>query len=689
MTKKNSLFLILILILAFVLRVPLFNVPPDFDEGCYAFFAFFSKGEKFYSSLPIGRLPGMIFTYRALDYLFARDMLAVRVACTFLIVLATFGVYKLGELLFNKKTGFFSAIIFALFSSLISTESPTNSEFFMMPFIVMAFWLFWLFQKSKKFLWLALSGFFAGIALIYKQVAVFEVIFLGLWLLAENFKEGKFKIKSLVKQLLFLGVPSLLPFLFVLLFFLLRGEFKDFWWQSFGSGGGYWRYAWSGGEWLGRLKIAFKNLWSDFMPFWLVGSLGLIYAFFKRKKEEIYLVGWIAFALMGACFNGWFFSHYFVQIIPTLSLLGGLFLSIFLEWIRFKSRLPIVISKIISIFILLGLFFLMEKKKLPSYLSYLQMAEGKISETEYIEKIGYDVGPAGWLSFYQSADYLREKMKKDESLFTWSTFPLSYYLIGKYPTTSFVHIYPLLDYKLMLDTAKGWKYDFENNRKKLMEELTSNFPDYIILQIEPGQIFDQMAIFGSFSNFVVDNYVFNRQFGNVLVYKREQGKVPLGNNIAVPLEAVKRYSAITNIKVNEGRMEVDFEPMVNPNGVLRSFKSIYPYLEEIKFVPLSVQSVGIGKEDFVGYGFIKPSGIPDLHFRVKGLPKQTSFIRVKVGNFAWNSQSYGVNPIIKVIQNNDIFDLYMEPVNIGNERKIEVYFIYNDGSLSLAKININ
>lgn len=49
-------------LLAFLLRVPFFIEPPDFDEGNYAFFAFFSKGEKFYSPLPIGRLPGMIFT---------------------------------------------------------------------------------------------------------------------------------------------------------------------------------------------------------------------------------------------------------------------------------------------------------------------------------------------------------------------------------------------------------------------------------------------------------------------------------------------------------------------------------------------------------------------------------------------------------------------------------------------------
>jgi len=60
---SEALIIFLILVFAFILRAPFFNEPLDYDEGTYAFFAFFSKGEKFYSSLPIGRLPGIIFTY--------------------------------------------------------------------------------------------------------------------------------------------------------------------------------------------------------------------------------------------------------------------------------------------------------------------------------------------------------------------------------------------------------------------------------------------------------------------------------------------------------------------------------------------------------------------------------------------------------------------------------------------------
>lgn len=280
-------------------------------------------------------------------------------------------------------------------------------------------------------------------------------------------------------------------------------------------------------------------------------------------------------------------------------------------------------------------------------------------------------------------------MKKDESLFTWSTTPFSYYLTRKYPTTSFVQIYSLLDYNLMIATGRVWKYDFEGNRKKLMNELTVNVPNYILVQINPEQIFDQLALFGDFSNFVFNNYVFDRQFGNLLIYKLSEKKIEFNDKPTFPLEIIKRFSAISNIKINNSKMEVEFEPMVNPNGILRSFKSVYPYFEEIKFFPLKIQLFEVGKEDLVGYIVNKPSGIPDLHIRAIGLPKPVNFVRLKIGNLSWNSKSYGVNAIIKILQKNDIFDLYLESVNIGSEKIVEIYFIYDDGSLSKSILNLN
>lgn len=663
---KKKIYLLIILVLAFLLRVPFFSVPLDYDEGTYAFFAFFSKEDKFYPSLPIGRLPGIIFTYRFLDDLFPGQIAAFRILAAFLVILATFGIYQLGKLLFDQRIGLFSALIFALFSSQISTDSPANTEFFMMPFTILAFWLFWVFQKSKRLFCLALSGFFAGIAIFYKQVAVFEIALLILWLI---------KIKPFLKQWFIFGIAFLTPVLASLLFFLLRGELADFWWQSFGSARQYGANAWQGGEWLTRFWTTFNFLKNDLWFFWLLGLMGIIIIFTKPQKERAFLLLWLIFSVLGTACSGWFFPHHFVQLVPVFSLLGGVFITQTYQWAK--------IHRFYQLGIILAVFVLMVKNQLPYHSGYLQMIRGKMTRIEYLERIGFDVIEAGWLPFYESADYLKAKMRKEDSLFVWSTTPLPYYLTRKYPTTSFVQNYPLLDYQFMLPTYKGWQFDFEGSRQQLMRELNNHHPDYILINVNPEQIFDQMFLFEEFSRFVNQNYQFEIQFGNLLIFKiKKEQEIKETELFLIPLELVKRFSAIAGVEEKNGQTEVMFEPMVNPKGTLRSFKVIYPETIEIDLQSLSVQVLGQDGNDFVGNAFLRPSGTIDLHLRTKGLAKPVSFVRVKISEMTWNNRHYGVNARLKLIQNGDIFDLYFEPLSGRQGKTFEVYFIYQDGSLA-------
>ncbi len=635
MVKK--IYLLTILLLVFLLRIPLFSQPLDYDEGTYAFFAFFSQGEKFYPAIPVGRLPGIIFTYRLLDNLFPGNIVAFRIAAALLGILGALGVYQLGRILFNRNVGLFSALVFAFFSSQISTDSPANTEFFMMPFTVFAFYLFWLFLKKDKLIWLMLSGLSAGVAVFYKQVAIFEVALLMFWLLQEK--------HLFLKRSLVFGAGFLLPIAMSAFYFGFKGELSDFWWQSFASGGAYWRYAWQGGAWWWRLRSTAIFLSQTLWPFLLLAFAGLFQA-------NLFLCLWLLLAFLGAFFSGWFFPHYFVQIIPACSLLGGIFLNKIFAW------------KKIIVFFLLALM-------LKNNMIYLLNSEAK--ET-------------GWPPFYESADYLKGRMAADESFFAWSTTPLPYYLTRKHPPTSFIYYYSFLDYQFMLPTYRGWQFDFEANRQQLMRELTSHPPEYLLVDVNPEQIFDQLFLFQRFSSFISQNYELEKQFGNLLLFrsKKDQETTKEMGSLSIPLELVKRFSAITKIEASENQTEVTFEPMVNPGGVLRQFKVTYSATATIDFTPLSLQILGQDGYDFVGNGTVKPSGVIDLHFRAKGLAKPVSFVRVKSGNKTWNNRHYGVNTRLKIVSQVDIFDLYFEPAAGWQKQKFEVYFIYQDGTVSQA-----
>ena len=75
-----------------------------------------------------------------------------------------------------------------------------------------------------------------------------------------------------------------------------------------------------------------------------------------------------------------------------------------------------------------------------------------------------------------------------------------------------------------------------------------------------------------------------------------------------------------------------------------------------------------------------------MHIEVKGEATQPKFIRVKMENKFWNSQHYGVNPPIKVIQNRNIVNLYFEPTSEWKGKTFNVYFIYEGGTVSSINV---
>ena len=173
---NSSIILILILLLSVFFRLPFFFEPLDSDEGTYAFFSFFSRGEKFYSSLPVGRLPGIIFIFRFIDSLFPGNIIIFRIIPAILLFLSTFALYKLGKLFFDKRAGLISAFIFALVCASRTLEPRANTEMFMMPFSVFSFYFFWKWVNDKTTILLIFSGFCAAISTLFKQVVVFEFL---------------------------------------------------------------------------------------------------------------------------------------------------------------------------------------------------------------------------------------------------------------------------------------------------------------------------------------------------------------------------------------------------------------------------------------------------------------------------------------------------------------------------------
>jgi hypothetical protein len=686
---QNIMILILLAVLCFLIRLPYSNFPLDNDEGnYYAFYSFSSIRENFNPSVAISRMPGIVLTYRLIDNFFPGNIIALRIAATFLLSVASFVIFKIGELNFGRRVGIISAIAFIFLPTLFSPHSPANREFFMTPFIIFSFFFYFLYQKHKKNLYLAFSGLFIGIAIFYKQMAVFEAIFLASYLLISSNS-----IKALYKNIpkfLYFGLSAIIPFLITLIYLLMKGEFIEPYLFSLSKGNSYIGYAWKDSEWISRLISTFSHFWKLLWPVWLFVLIGFINILFSKIKNKKIFFGWFFSALIGSFFTGWFFSHYFIQVTPMISIMFGVSFIYLFEFVNRMTEKKKAIKILSNLLLVLLAFFIFLKNFLPIGYDYSKYLSGKLSFEAYIEKQGFDISDSGWLPYYQTSDYFRQHTKGDESVFVWGESPVIYYLLRRNPTYSFIKNYDLLDYRFMLDTSKGFNYEFQKNRIKLLDELIAKPPDYVIIDAHPRLIFDQLFLYKEFSNFVYNNYIFEKKIGFNFIYKinkeRNIVKSNLANDALIPLELITNLSAVVDVNRKNNSTEIFFEPMINDNGILRKFKVIYPGGISFKTLPLEVLFIDRDNSDYVSAHNFIPNGNKDLHLKIKGLPDETNFIRIKVGGITWNSRLFGVNPPILVNQMDNIFDLYIDSSSDFEGKEFEIYFIYKNGSIGFTSL---
>jgi len=691
--NKNSLFLwgliILAYVFSFLLRLPAFNFPLDWDAGGHYFYGRQTATRGFFSVFWDMRTVGIVLVFALIYKLFSGLIIGVYIVGSLVWICSTIFIYKLTKLLFDFRIGVLAALIFALFSSSrVIQGEMVNSEVFMILPTLIGIYFFFKAREGKNWRFFALAGLSFGVAFTIKQVVIFDMLALLTYSLIFLYRDFKKEINLFIKSNLILAFSFLVPIFLFGLYFFLTNKFGDFfYWQftkAFRNNSSYHLL----GNGINNFVSSFSQIFKKSYPVWLIFFGGVITTiFYFRATKRIFLFFWIFWVFLGMYFMWWFSPHHFLQLTPPISIFSGLFITdslVFLTRSR-KWLQKYLLAMSLSIVFLFLVFFV--KSDLVYFTSFYNEVTGKISWKTHLSLVGWDVGPAGLTSVYEAGKYLNEVTQKDEKIFSWAPATLEYIFADRGPLTRFVYKYPLLSQELTFMSYKGWFNNYLNDRIALMGDLNRNFPKYLIIEVNPELIFDEMFSFQDFSRFVSANYLLDKQFGNCLIFvKKDQPKSLIGSSAVIPLEIIERYAQIISIKESGDINKIIFEPMVNTNGILRRLTADTP-LDKIQITDLLFQGAEV-KEDLVGFVTDTPSGTPDLHIRVKGLSQPLSFARVKIGDFAWNSQSYGVNPIIKVIQNGDLFDLYLEPVKIEEQKTVEIYFVHQNGELAKTSINI-
>ena len=319
---RYSLLLALSILFSAFLRLPYFQYDFIFiDEACWANGAnVLHQGGRLYADLALDKNPPIFWFCAALFRIFGANMTVIHAGALLLVCATSLLLFLMGARFFSKDAGAAAALVHAFASTTyyIPRIIGMNTETLMVLFSTAAAltYLFGLLQKNRCCFFFA--GLLASFAFLTKPVAGTEMAALALFLFAGNDRSLKTKLASALVLLsgftlglaLFLGCLRHAGILFA-------------WWDQAIVYG--FRY-------VGRINIgAFLS-----KSFRVAAAFACIFAWlfiltgYSRKlrnenaRAYAFLVCWLAAAFAGVVVGRRYYANYFIQVMPPLSLLGGI-----------------------------------------------------------------------------------------------------------------------------------------------------------------------------------------------------------------------------------------------------------------------------------------------------------------------------------------------------------------------------
>jgi hypothetical protein len=310
----------LILIVA-GLRVPLLPIPLERDEGEYAYIAWrLGHNELPYRDWVDQKPPAVFYVYRFALSLPFDPVRAIHFVGLLFSAASVCALFFLGLRFMDRFWAWLGAALFALLSSdPLVQGTAANTELFMLcPFILSLIAFLAAAAKTKpRVLFMALAGALTGVAVMFKQVAV--VNWFLLVALYPVFAPREKRWRGTVSFIACSATGLLTVLALVVLYFWRRGGLTGFIDNVFTHNLEYIRsiraserleYCWGTLTTLARTQAVA----------WVFAAAGLAVLFRGPAKWFVFVAGWLLTSGIGVSASGYFFPHYFQQLLPPLAL---------------------------------------------------------------------------------------------------------------------------------------------------------------------------------------------------------------------------------------------------------------------------------------------------------------------------------------------------------------------------------
>ncbi|HWC77259.1 MAG TPA: hypothetical protein VG778_07350, partial [Blastocatellia bacterium] len=355
--------------------------------------------------------------------------------------------------------------------------------------------------------WMALAGVFTGIAVLFKQVAVLNLLFFVLFevvsvLTARSSRNPE--ERGLIASGVFSSVARLAAVfagfaavaVVVVIWLASMGALSDFWRSVFEMGGVY--IASLPFEAGVRFMVTRTGGFVLFnLALWLLVALAVVKALKATSTEgsqssrerdnersahgifsvDVSVAIWAAISLGGVFGGGRFFGHYFIQVLPALSLLGSRGVANLRERIGNPSQRALT-RVAVAVLVVLFVFAFVRFHQRTAILAYETLSGSKTSLTD----------AWGMTRREREAEVIVARLKELGGaacpIYVWGYALDIYWLTGCRPASRYLMPYYISGQFPETGTVNPAHSDFwSETRSRFLEDLTRNRPP-VILDVE-------------------------------------------------------------------------------------------------------------------------------------------------------------------------------------------------------------
>jgi len=322
--------LVLLVILTFAcIRYRLRAMPLERDEGEYAYAGqLMLQGIPPYQLAYSMKLPGTAAAYSMILAALGQTSSAVHIGLIVVNAATSLLVFFLAARLFDFLAGAVACASYALLSANPAGLGLAGhaSHFVVLPAIAGVLLLLDAVESNKTWQFFC-SGLLLGLAFVMKQPGILFLLFGGVYLLQAKLKSpGRWR--GLAPSLGALGLGGALPFAVTCLLMLKAGVFQKFWFWTFSYCSQYASRV-SLSEGLALFKFIVPRVAGPMMLIWAISGVGLTtFLWCSRARSHGSFVDlFVLFSILAVCPGLYFREHYFILMLPAVSLLAGMAVS--------------------------------------------------------------------------------------------------------------------------------------------------------------------------------------------------------------------------------------------------------------------------------------------------------------------------------------------------------------------------